>query len=71
VSSFDSIIEDLRTLPPTRLEIAADFVHRLAHTSEEERQAIFTRTAGALSREEADELDRVIEANCENIDESW
>lgn len=29
----------------------------------------FTRTAGALSPEEADELERVIEEGCERIDE--
>jgi len=40
-----------------KLEVAADFVHRLSRISEEERQAIFTRTAGALSPEEADELE--------------
>ena len=48
---------------------AADFVHRLKRISEEERQTILTRTAGALSPEEADELERVIEEGCEKIDE--
>jgi hypothetical protein len=65
VSPLDNIFEDLKTLPPARLEVAADFVHRPKRISEEERQAIFTRTAGALSAEEADELERVIEEGCE------
>jgi hypothetical protein len=65
VSPLDNIFEDLKALPPARLEVAADFVHRLERISEEERQAIFTRTAGALSAEEADELERVIEEGCE------
>jgi hypothetical protein len=69
VSPLDSIFEDLKALPPARLEVAADLVHRLKRISEEESQAIFTRTAGALSAEEADELERVIEEGCENIDE--
>ena len=69
VSPLDNIFEDLKALPPARLEVAADFVHRLKRTSEEERQAIFIRTAGALSAEEADELERVIEQGCEKIDE--
>jgi hypothetical protein len=69
VSSLETIVEDLKSLPPAKLEVAADFVHRLSRISEEERQAIFTRTAGALSREEADELERVIEEGCEKIDE--
>ncbi len=69
MSPLDSIFEDLKALPPARLEVAADLVHRLKRISEEESQAIFTRTAGALSAEEADELERVIEEGCENIDE--
>ena len=69
VSPLDNIFEDLKALPPARLEVAADFVHRLKRISDEERQAIFTRTAGALSAEEADELERVIEEGCEKIDE--
>jgi len=69
VSPLENIVEDLKSLPPARLEVAADFVHRLKRISEEERQAILTRTAGALSPEEADELERVIEEGCEKIDE--
>ena len=69
VSPLENIVEDLKSLPPARLEVAADFVQRLKRISEEERQAILARTAGALSPEEADELERVIEEGCENIDE--
>ncbi len=69
VSPLENIVEDLKTLPPARLEVAADFVHRLKRIGEEERQAILTRTAGALSPEEADELARIIEEGCEKIDE--
>ena len=69
VSPLENIVEDLEALPPAKLEVAADFVHRLKRISEEKRQAIFTRTAGALSPEEADELERVIEEGCEKIDE--
>jgi hypothetical protein len=69
VSPIENIVEDLKSLPPARLEVAADFVQRLKRISQEERQAILTRTAGALSAEEADELERVIEEGCEKIDE--
>jgi len=69
VSPLENIFEDPKALPPDRLEVAADFVHRLKRISEEERQAIFTRTAGAFSPEEAAELERVIEDGCERIDE--
>ena len=61
MSPLENIVEDLKPLPPARLEVAADFVHRLKRISDEERQAILSRTAGALSPEEADELERVIE----------
>ncbi len=69
VSPLESIVEDLKALPPSKLEVAADFVHRLKRISDEERQAILTRTAGALSPEAADELERVIEEGCEKVDE--
>jgi hypothetical protein len=69
MSPLENIVADLKSLPPARLEVAADFVQRLKRISQEERQAILTRTAGALSAEEADELERVIEEGCEKIDE--
>ena len=69
VSRLENIVEDLKSLPPARLEVAADFVHRLKRISEDERLAILTRTAGALSPEEADDLERVIDEGCEKIDE--
>ena len=69
MSPLENIFEDLKSLPPAKLEVAADFVQRLKRISEDERQAILTRTAGALSPEEADELERVIEEGCEKIDE--
>ena len=69
MSPLENIVADLKSLPPARLEVAADFVQRLKRISQEERQAILTRTAGALPAEEADELERVIEEGCEKIDE--
>ncbi len=72
MSSIERVYEDLRTLTPEKLEVAADFVHRLAWLSEQERHAIFTRTANTLSSNEADELERIVESGCEKIDEqSW
>jgi hypothetical protein len=69
VSHLEAIVEDLKSLPPGKLEAAADFIHRLKRTSQEERDAILARTFGCLSPEEADELDRVIEEGCERINE--
>ena len=69
VSPLENIVEDLKSLPPARLEVAADFVHRLKRISEEEREAALARTFGCLSPEDADEMERVIEEGCEQINE--
>ena len=69
VSPLESIVEDLKSLPPDRLEIAANFIRRLKPIGEEERQAALARAFGCLSPEEADEMERVIEEGCEQINE--
>jgi len=69
VSIFESIIEDLKTLPPNRLESAADYVHKLRTISDSERSAIIDRTAGSLTPEEGNELARIIEEGCGQVDE--
>jgi hypothetical protein len=67
VSPLDNIFEDLKALPPDRLEMAANYIRRLKPISEAERKAALARTFGCLSPEEADELERVIEEGCEQI----
>jgi hypothetical protein len=69
VSPIENIVEDLKSLPPARLEVAADFVHRLKRISQAEREAALARTFGCLSPEEADEMERVIEEGCEQVNE--
>jgi len=69
VSPFENIVEDLKSLPPPKLQMAADFIQRLKGVSQEERQAALARTFGCLSPEEADELEKVIEEGCEQINE--
>ena len=69
VSPLENIVEDLKSLPPARLEVAADFVHRLKRISEEEREAALARTFGCLSPEDADEMEKAIEEGCEQINE--
>jgi len=69
VSTFESIIEDLKTLPPNLLESAADYIHKLRTISDSERSAIIDRTAGSLTPEEGNELARIIEEGCEQVDE--
>ena len=62
MSTLETIIEDLKSLPPGKLQVAADFIHRLKRISQEERQAILARTAGSLSKETADEMEKAIES---------
>jgi hypothetical protein len=69
VSSLEAIVEDLKSLPPEKLEAAADFIRQLKPISPEERQAVLDRTFGCLSKEEADELQRVVEEGCELVNE--
>ena len=69
MAKLDAIIEDLKTLPPSNLERAADYIHRLKLITEQERHAIIDRTAGSLTREEADQLERIIADGCERLDD--
>jgi hypothetical protein len=69
VSKLETIVEELKTLPPDRLDSAADYIHRLKTISRDERTAILERTAGSLTAEEGNELARIIEEGFERIDE--
>jgi hypothetical protein len=69
MSSLEAIVEELKTLPPSQLAQAVDFIHRLKAVSQAGRQAILERTFGSLTEEEAAEMERVIEQGCEQIDE--
>jgi hypothetical protein len=69
VSKLETIVEELKTLPPDRLDSVADYIHRLKTITSAERMAIIKRTSGSLTPEEGDELARTIEEGCERIDE--
>jgi hypothetical protein len=69
VSPLENIVEHLRSLPPARLEVAADFVHRLKRIGEEDRLAILAQTTGSLSPEGADAMEKAIEEGCEQVNE--
>lgn len=68
VNKLEEIVEELKTLPPERLERAANYIHRLHSASRQERKVALKRAAGSLTNEEADELARIIEEGCEQID---
>jgi hypothetical protein len=69
VSPLENIVDDLKSLPPDRLAVAANLIRQLKPISQVEREAALARTFGCLSREEADEMERVIEEGCEQINE--
>ena len=72
VSPIENIFEDLKALPPDRLEMAASYIRQLKPVSQAAREGALARTFGCLSPEEADEMERVIEAGCEQInDRAW
>jgi hypothetical protein len=70
MTKLDAVIEDLKALPPSNLERAADYIHRLKLITDQERHAIIDRTAGSLTREEADEWERIIADGCERLDDN-
>jgi flagellar motor switch protein FliG len=72
VSRLQAIVEDLKLLPPEKLEAAAEFIRRLKPISQDEREAILARTFGSLSQEDADAMQKAIEEGCERVDaEGW
>lgn len=68
MSRLESIVEDLKSLPPSGLEVAAGLVHQLKRISEEDRQTVLAQTFGSLSPEDADAMEKAIEEGCEKIE---
>jgi len=68
MSEIELIVEELKTLPPAKVTEAAGYIHHLKAVSETERRAALEKTAGALSPAEADEMARLIEDGCEQME---
>jgi hypothetical protein len=49
-------------------ENASGSIHKYRSITEAERAAIIDRTAGSLTEAEGEELNRIIEEGCEQID---
>jgi hypothetical protein len=64
MSSIDAIVQELKILPPERLEEAAAYIHRLRQASQAERIEALRSTAGAITPAEADDWAKAIE-DCE------
>ena len=68
MSTLEMIVEELKTLPPPKLEEAATLIHRLRDDARTERRAALRRSASILSEADGAELERIIGENCERID---
>ncbi len=64
MSTLEIIVEDLKSLPPPKLEEAALLIHGLRENARAERLAALERSAGILSAEEGALLEKVITAGC-------
>lgn len=65
---LDSILRDLRELPPPKLAEVARFVHQLNPKSRERRLEALRATAGCLNDEEGEEFERAVMEEAERID---
>jgi len=68
MSTLEIIVEELKTLPPGKLDEAAGYIHRLTEISQVERQAALDRAFGCLTEEEARQMEKAIHEHCERID---
>ena len=70
MSALETIVAELKTLPPKKLAVAADYIHQLKSTTDAERQHALDRAYGCLTEEEGNSMEHAIHANCERIDAS-
>ena len=68
MSTLDMIVEELKTLPPPKLEEAAALIHGLREGARSDRREALRRSATILSEADGAELERIIEENCERVD---
>ena len=68
MSTLETIVEELRTLPAPKLEEATALIHRLKETGRVEHLAILRETAGVWSGPEGEAIEKAIEEGCEKID---
>jgi hypothetical protein len=70
MSTLEMTVEELKSLPPSKLEEAAGYIHQLKLASVEPWRGALERSFGCLTAAEAEELEGAIAANCERIDAS-
>ena len=72
MSRLEILVEELKALPPHILIEAERAIRALRVSEQAARHEGLAATSGTLSREEADEWERIINEDCRQIDEhSW
>ena len=69
MTPLNTLVEELKTLPPEKLERAAEYVHSLKEGKRAVRLAALRASSGCLSAEASDEMERAIREGCERVDE--
>jgi len=69
MSQLERIYEELKTLPPHKLAVAAQLIYGLREINPAERLATLERAGGSISQEEADAMAEAL-AGCRRIDAS-
>lgn len=68
MNAMESIVQDLKSLPPDKIDDAAWLVHSLVENSARDRGKILKRTATTLSSHDVDEMEKAISETCEETD---
>ena len=68
MTTLEMIVDELKTLPPVKLEEAAALIHGLRETSRAEQLAILRETSGAWRGPDGEAIERAIKEGCERID---
>lgn len=68
MSQIEIVVEELKQLPPAKLQDVADLVHRLHESPRNERRRALAETAGCMTPAEADAFQQSIDEACERID---
>ena len=69
---IESIVRELRELPPPQLVEVARYVHGLNPKSHERRRAALLATAGCMPGEEGEDFERAVKAEADRINgDAW
>ena len=70
MSTLEATVEELKSLPPAKLEEVAGYIHKLKVAGSQARSRALERSFACLTPAKADELEHAISNHCERIDPS-